>query len=332
MRGVFCARYKWQCAGGLTLPVVRQAIVAVPSIGAGAPRTLISSIDHILGDKGCQYAFAQATVGHPQGFNGPHPEHRLHDGAACQDEIGPLLADARLGGPLLVVHAGDALGHLADALGRKPAAVDLRAVIFGKPQVNARDGGDGARGAEQVRAARLYLGGDRVALVERLQRGLDEGDHFVELVALHEGFAEALRKRHHAEGQGGPGLDGILGPQAVLDGDALRRPLARQVEPDEFRGAAADVENQDVIALLVDERGAAGDGEARFGLAANNLQRKARLPLDPRNEVAAVLGDAAGLGGNQANVLPPCGPFWPSKPSRHRWCAPSLPRTRRRCG
>ena len=57
--------------------------------------------------------------------------------------------------------------------------------------------------------------------------------------------------------------------------------------------------------MLVDERGAAGDGEARFGFAADDLQRKARLALDPGNEVAAVFGDAAGLGGNEARTCYP---------------------------
>ena len=80
-----------------------------------------------------------------------------------------------------------------------------------------------------------------------------------------------------------------------------RRPSAGggEVDPDELRRAAADVEEDDAGGVRVDQRGAAGDGEPRLGLARDDLEREAGLLADAVDELRAVLGRAAGLGGDQ---------------------------------
>ena len=78
-----------------------------------------------------------------------------------------------------------------------------------------------------------------------------------------------------------------------------RPPQARQVEPDQFRAAAANVEHQRPVAIAVDQRGAAGDGELRLGLLRHDLDPESGLALDRVDELAAIGGDAAGLRGDQ---------------------------------
>jgi hypothetical protein len=46
---------------------------------------------------------------------------------------------------------------------------------------------------------------------------------------------------------------------------AARAAAVAQVKPDDFRRAAADVEQNDAVGIVVHQRGAAGDRQPRFG-------------------------------------------------------------------
>ncbi len=105
--------------------------------------------------------------------------------------------------------------------------------------------------------------------------------------------AEALRQRHHTDRQRRPRRD------VGLDVEPLRSAAARtrsfEIEPDELRRAAADVEHEHIVGAVVDERGATRHGEVRLRLAVEKLDPDAGLALDPMQEVLPVLGDAARL-------------------------------------
>ena len=68
----------------------------------------------------------------------------------------------------------------------------------------------------------------------------------------------------------------------VVQRAAPRPPQARQIEPDQLRAAAADVEHQRPVAIAVDQRGAAGDGELRLGLLRHDLDGESGLALHAR--------------------------------------------------
>ena len=85
----------------------------------------------------------------------------------------------------------------------------------------------------------------------------------------------------------------------VMQRAAPRAPDPRQIEPDQLRAAAANIEHQREVAIAVDQRSAARHGELGFGLLRHDLDGQAGLAPRPLNEIAAVGGDAAGLGGDQ---------------------------------
>ena len=74
----------------------------------------------------------------------------------------------------------------------------------------------------------------------------------------------------------------------------------RDVDQRDLGGAAADVEQHDAVGVALDQRAAARDGEPRLGLAVDDLERQARSRASTRaEELGAVLGRAAGFGGDQ---------------------------------
>ncbi len=114
--------------------------------------------------------------------------------------------------------------------------------------------------------------------------------------------AEALGQRDDADGQRGPGDHAVLRIEPAGEAAVALTAAARQVEQDQLRGAAADVEHEDEVAAGVDERGRAGDGEARLDLAREDLDLEAELVAHAFEELPAVLGDAAGFGGDEART------------------------------
>ena len=120
--------------------------------------------------------------------------------------------------------------------------------------------------------------------------------------------AMALGETDHADGQRGPGGDAALHFETVVDGAAPGAVEAGEVEPDQFRAAAADIEHERPVAIAVDQRRAARDRELSLGLAAHDLDGKSGVAAHPVDELAAVGGDPARLGGDQArarHVSPP---------------------------
>src|SRR5690606_40820547 len=98
-----------------------------------------------------------------------------------------------------------------------------------------------------------------------------EIDHVLEGILIHLAAAEALGDGDDTDGQRGPGGNAVLRLDTVRHGAAPAVAPPVEVEPDELRGSAADVEHEDEVAVLVDQRGAARDREARLRLAADNL-------------------------------------------------------------
>ena len=98
------------------------------------------------------------------------------------------------------------------------------------------------------------------------------------LIALGRHLAPAmtLGEADHADRQRGPGRDAVLRLEPVVDRDRAPRPRCRllEIEPDQLRAAAADIEHQRPVAFPVDQRGAARDRELGLGLAADDLDGK----------------------------------------------------------
>src|SRR6185437_1695825 len=73
----------------------------------------------------------------------------------------------------------------------------------------------------------------------------------------------------------------------------------RAVEPHQFGGAAADIEQYRAVGLRIEKRGAAGGGEPRFGLAVDHFEFEANILRDAGAEILTVFGRAAGFGRDQ---------------------------------
>src|SRR5215469_3483700 len=143
------------------------------------------------------------------------------------------------------------------------------------------------------------LAGNAVPFAERHESGLSEAHHVFELNAFGERAAETLGKGYDAEWQRGPRLDAVLNAQAILDREPFNAARLFKVEPDELGRAAADIEYQRIFGVPADERGAAGHGQAGFGLTSDDLKRKPRLALHARHEFRPVFCDAARLCGDK---------------------------------
>ena len=256
----------------------------------------------VLGHQRGEDAFAQAPVGHAQALAGPYPEQGLEDGAAGEHEIGALLADARLRHALGIAHGDQAVGDGAHIRRAEPAAVDAGAVVGGKAEMNAGDGGDGSGGAEEMRARIGDAAAETVRALEIGQRPRHVRHHGLVILAADLAAAMALGEADHADRQRRPGGDAALHFEPVVDGAAPGTIELGEIEPDQLRAAAADIEDERPIAIAVDQRGAARDGELRLGLAAHDLDGKTGLAAHAVDELAAVGGDPARLGGDQARA------------------------------
>ena len=149
--------------------------------------------------------------------------------------------------------------------------------------MDAGEGGDRAGGAQQMELRAAGMMGHRPR--EGRERVAGEVRHRREGVGAHMGAAEMLREGDDAKLQ--------RCPVAQLHGAAPRAPRAG--EPHEFCRAAADVEQQHARRLPVDQRTAAARGEARLGLAVDDLQLQAGVVAHAGGEFVAVAGAAAGL-------------------------------------
>ena len=66
-----------------------------------------------------------------------------------------------------------------------------------------------------------------------------------------------------------------------------------------FGGTTADIEQHGALPERIEQRQAAGYGEARFGFAVDDFERQAQFVLDTRAERSRVGGGAAGFGRDQ---------------------------------
>ena len=99
-----------------------------------------------------QHALAQAAVGDAQPLARERAADRFQDGAAGEHQVGALGADAGVGDAVLVAHGEQPLDHAGDLAVAHPAAVDAAALVARQLEIDAGDGRDRARGAEQMQA------------------------------------------------------------------------------------------------------------------------------------------------------------------------------------
>ena len=223
------------------------------------------------------------AVGDAQPLARKRAADRLEDGAAGQHEIGALGADAGIGDAAFVAHGEQPLDHARDLRVAHPAAVDAAAVVARQIEMDAGDRRHRARGAEQVQPRGAAVLGARSG--RRRPRPPRPSPR---TLRRHRDAAVAFGERHDADRQRDPG--------ARSPGAAGRASVgAAAAEPDELRGAAADVEQDGAVGRRVDQRRAAGGGEPRLGFAIDDLKLDADLVADALEEVEAVAGRAAGL-------------------------------------
>ena len=144
--------------------------------------------------------------------------------------------------------------------------------------------------------------GHFVLRLEALQPLLRLGDHGLEIGRRHVTAAKALGQRHDADGQRGPGDHAVLRVEPPGKAAVALAVAPREVQQDELRGAAADVEHEDEVAAWVDERRRAGHRQPRLHLGCQDLDLEAEPVADAREELSAVLGDAAGFRGDEARA------------------------------
>ena len=175
------------------------------------------------------------------------------------------------------------------------AAIDQWPAVARQGQRDAGQGGDGAAGADQPDAAGADFLADAMHLVEAAEMRRHLLDHRMEAFLGEAGGADAFRQGHHAERHGD-----IT--------DQLGRHLARaargggHADPGDLGAAAADIEQQRPAVLLLQQRGAGFHRQLRFLPRRDDAGAEAGLGLDPGEEGGAVLGAAAGFGGDRLEV------------------------------
>ena len=153
--------------------------------------------------------------------------------------------------------------------------------------MQGRERGDRARGPEHLAAPAAEPAPQPVARLDRRQQALDVADHDLEGRRVGLG-RECLRERDHAERHrvAAPHHGGAAGLAAI--------------EPEQLGAAAADVDQEHVLGLGVDQRQAAEQREPGLVLMRQDLEAETGDPLDPRQELDAVLRPPAGLGRDAA--------------------------------
>jgi len=107
---------------------------ATPAPANGPPA--VAAIDHAH-----QQALADAAVGDRQPAHRPAPADGVEDGAAGDDEVGALRADARVVGALLPVGVGELGADPGDVVEIHGEAVDAGPGVPPKPKIDAGEGG-----------------------------------------------------------------------------------------------------------------------------------------------------------------------------------------------
>ena len=196
----------------------------------------------------------------------------------------PMQGLAARSSKLMAMSSADDSRHFAVG---QPAAVDAPAVIALEPQKHAGDRRDRAGRAEHVKIGEIAA----VRVCELLHERGDLVDHRVIDVARHRGAAVTLGERDDADRQRGP-----------ADDLRLRRSAAsavRPAEPHQLGRAAADIEQDDAASGRIEQLGATGRRQSRLGRRIDDFEFEAGLVGDAGAELLAILGRAAGRGGDQ---------------------------------
>ncbi len=85
----------------------------------------------------------------------------------------------------------------------------------------------------------------------------------------------------------------------------MRRAAGLQAQPAQFRGAAADIEDDGLGDIAVEQRRAALEGEIGLLAGGDDVEGDAGLVADAVDEAAAILRPAAGFGGDGARQAHP---------------------------
>ena len=207
----------------------------------------------VLGHEGGEHAFAQTSVGDAHPLARPDPEQRLEDGTAGEHEIGPFVTNAWLRHAIGIAH-GDQVGR--DGAGvacAEPTAVDAGALINRKIEMDTGNGRDRARGAEEVGLAACRPFGEAVLGLEGRNTAHHVRDHRLIIRRSHLAAPMPLGKTDHPDRQRRPGGNAILRVEAVVDGASPRSVKPPEIEPDQLRAAAANIEDEHPIAVAIDE-------------------------------------------------------------------------------
>ncbi len=172
----------------------------------------------------------------------------------------------------------------------KLAPSTLGAVVARQLEMHAAERGDGARRAEHLQLARA------MARLAQLRRGAEFPQQRHGL--FHHGLVDrrrdaagamALGQHHHPHGNG-------------MGGCEARRRAGCQLEAADLRRAAADIEGERPARRGHQQRRAAGEGQRGLLVIADDLDLDPGLAPDPADELGAIVGAPAGLGGDAAGM------------------------------
>ncbi len=278
-----------------------RADLPPPGPRAAAAGAIDAILDHQRGED----ALAQAPVGNAQPLAGPHLQHGLEDGAAGEHQVGALPADA-------------GLAPRAPRSSRPSSSAVTARTSASSPASSRRRGCARTRQARCTPATVVTVPEVPSMCVEPPARRSFNLCSASKGVSMLRDVGRPWRRTCRASTKRPPkrsasvttptGSD-VQAPMQFctsMRSESERRHVVlapRQIEEDELGGAAADVEHQRIVAAEIDERGAARDGELGLRLPADDLDVEPGLVARPLQELAAVGGEPAGLGGDQPRAL-----------------------------
>jgi hypothetical protein len=206
--------------------------------------------------------------------------HGLEDGGARQDQIGPLRPDAGFRRATLWPQGLEAVGRAGAFVPGHPQAVDEIAVVTDQSQMNARQAGDGARGADQMGLAGVEQRPERSRPLMGGQPGVHVLHHrLVPRLGRRIGFGMALgegdhpQRRRHPADRLEPGLVGFTDTP----------------KPGHLGGAAAHIHHHHGPGLGVEQVQTPLHGQARLLLGRDDAQLQAGAVPHPFEEMGAVV-------------------------------------------
>jgi hypothetical protein len=122
--------------------------------------------------------------------------------------------------------------------------------------MDAGDGRDRPRGAEEMRSGAVDALAEIVLGLEFLQGLADVGDHILVSIGADISAPVPLGKIDDADRQRGPAGNAVLHLETIIDRPPQRSFQPVEVEPDQLGAAAADIEDKRPIATAIDEGGA----------------------------------------------------------------------------